>query len=173
MFLMLIKNSLGKKGLFVHRKWDSFPFLVFLYLTVCVFYFLFIAFQWFPKFNSIITNKYNGHYLALWDGLYLLLLHGLHVFRLALSVVFHDHHGSIDFAHGQVCGCWKNDKLPCKIRPQWDVTLSHGGNGSGGQETDSQITDTKKFTITCRKHQQLSQCCFIPIVKAYGSKWRI
>lgn len=80
-------------------------------------------------------------------GLYLLLLHGLHVFRLALSVVFHDHHGSVDFAHGQVCGCWKNDKLPCKIRPQWDVTLSHGGNGSGGQETDSQITDTKNFII--------------------------
>lgn len=48
---------------------------------------------------------------------YLFLSQGLQLFRLALPVVFHDHHGSVDFAHCQVCGCWKNDKLPWKIRP--------------------------------------------------------
>lgn len=78
---------------------------------------------------------------VLWDGVYLFLLQGLQLFRLALPVVFHDHHGGVDFAHRQVCGCWKNDKLPCKIRPEWDGTLSHGGNGSGGRETETQTTD--------------------------------
>lgn len=136
---------------------------IFTFNCLSVFIF-FTAFQRFPKFNLIITKKIKWVYfgsLGYGFGLYLFFLHGLHVFRLALSVVFHDHHGSVDFAHGQVCGCWKNDKLPCKIRPQWDVTLSHGGNGSGGQ--DSQIM----------QHQQLNQFCFIPIAKSYGSKWRI
>lgn len=74
----------------------------------------------------------------LWDGVYLFLSQGLQLFRLALPVVFHDHHGGVDFAHRQVCGCWENDKLPCKIRPEWDGTLSRGGNGSGGQDTQQQ-----------------------------------
>lgn len=60
-------------------------------------------------------------------GVYLFLSQRLQLFGLALSVVFHDHHGSIDFAHGQVCGCWENDKLPWKIRPERDGTLSHEG----------------------------------------------
>lgn len=56
------------KGLFVHRKWDSFQFLVFLHLTVCLsFLFFFTAFQWFPKFNLIITKKNKmGIFLVLW-----------------------------------------------------------------------------------------------------------
>lgn len=41
----------------------------------------------------------------LWDGVYLFLSQGLQLFRLALPVVFHDHHGGVDFAHRQVCGC--------------------------------------------------------------------
>lgn len=36
---------------------------------------------------------------------YLFLSKGLQLFRLALPVVFHDHHGGVDFAHRQVCGC--------------------------------------------------------------------
>lgn len=84
----------------------------------------------------------------LWGGVYLFLLQGLLLFHLALPVVFHDHHGGVDFAHRQVCGCWKNDKLPCKIRPGWDGTLSRGGNGSGGQDTqtETQTTNTRNNT---------------------------
>lgn len=36
---------------------------------------------------------------------YLFLSQGLQLFGLALPVVFHDHHGGVDFAHRQVCGC--------------------------------------------------------------------
>lgn len=36
---------------------------------------------------------------------YLFLSQGLQLFRFALPVVFHDHHGGVDFAHRQVCGC--------------------------------------------------------------------
>lgn len=48
---------------------------------------------------------------------YLLITKSLRALDLALPVVLHDHHGSIDFPHCQVCCCWENDKLPCKIRP--------------------------------------------------------
>lgn len=82
----------------------------------------------------------------LWNGVYLFISQGLQLFRLALPVVFHDHHGGVDFAHRQVCGCWENDKLPCKIRPERDGTLSRGGDGSGGQ-------DTQKKTLTQRDSQ--------------------
>lgn len=36
---------------------------------------------------------------------YLFIPHGLQLFGLALPVVFHDHHGGVDFANCQVCGC--------------------------------------------------------------------
>lgn len=36
---------------------------------------------------------------------YLFLTQRLQLFGLALTVVFHDHHGGVDFANRQVCGC--------------------------------------------------------------------
>lgn len=39
------------------------------------------------------------------NGVYLFLSQCLQLFRLALPVVLHDHHGGVDFAHRQVCGC--------------------------------------------------------------------
>lgn len=50
-------------------------------------------------------EKDTFFFAFLWDGVYLFLSQGLQLFRLALPVVFHDHHGSVDFAHRQVCGC--------------------------------------------------------------------
>lgn len=82
---------------------------------------------------------------------YLFLSQGLQLFRLALPVVFHDHHGGVDFAHRQVCGCWENDKLPWKIRPEWDGTLSRGGYGSRGRETQT----TDRFTIIHNNMQNI------------------
>lgn len=48
---------------------------------------------------------------------YLIITRSQWALDLALPVVLHDHHGGIDFPHCQVCCCWENDKLPCKIRP--------------------------------------------------------
>lgn len=91
----------------------------------------------------------------LWDGVYLFLPQCLQLFRLALPVVFHDHHGGVDFAHRQVCGCWENDKLPCKIRPEWDGTLSRGGEWEWG---------TRHTTTTTTNSQQHAE---------YTSNWAI
>lgn len=112
-------------------------------------------------------GKGNEGLFALGDGVYLFLSHGLQLFRLALPVVFHDHHGGVDFAHCQVCGCWKNDKLPCKIRPGWDGTLSRGGGEWGDErQIETKTTDTEKFTIRCWIHQWLRTILF------HVSPWR-
>ena len=36
---------------------------------------------------------------------YLFLSQSLELFSLALAVILHDHHGGVDLAHRQVCGC--------------------------------------------------------------------
>ncbi len=48
-------------------------------------------------------QRVGGRFLL--GEVYLFLSQGLQLFRLALPVVFHDHHGGVDFAHRQVCGC--------------------------------------------------------------------
>lgn len=90
-----------------------------------------------------------------WDfsgiGVYLFLSQGLHLFRLALPVVFHDHHGGVDFAHRQVCGCWENDKLPCKIRPGWDGTLSRGGGWEWVTRHIDHRENSQQHAKTCQQ----------------------
>jgi len=47
-------------------------------------------------------------------------------FGFTLPIVLHDHHGSVDFSHCQVCRCWEMDKLPCTIR-QGEMDPEQGG----------------------------------------------
>lgn len=97
-------------------------------------------------------RKGNKNLFLAFLNFYLFLSQGLQLFRLALPVVFHDHHGGVDFAHCQVCGCWENDKLPWKIRPEWDGTLSRGGVWESGRETQT----TDKIYNNSQYHAQYS-----------------
>lgn len=104
----------------------------------------------------------------LWDGVYLFLSQGLQLFRLALPVVFHDHHGGVDFAHRQVCGCWKNDKLPCKIRPEWDGTLSRGGEWEWGTRHTDYKTNHRHREI----HNNMQDTPAVGTILFHVNLWR-